>query len=115
MPETAWPEGVIARYLTVGGATAEITERAVEYAEGETGYGPIGNGYSGYRQPTELVDITLTATCSGCTATEENEFTGIYAYARKGFLDELKPWQSPKAWAQAHAEKCRAMPRPSDG
>ncbi|GAA1779602.1 MULTISPECIES: hypothetical protein [Actinomycetes] len=112
MPETTWPTGVIARHLTVGGATVDIVEKAVEYTEGETGFGPIGNGYSGYRQPTELVDITLTASCSGCTAIDEKKFTGIYAYARRGFLDELKPWQSPKTWAQKHAETCRAMPRP---
>lgn len=113
MPETTWPEGVIARYLTLGGASVDIAEKVIERTEGETGYGPIGDGYSGYRQPIELVDITLIATCSGCVATNEQEFTGIYAFARKGFLDELKPWQSPKNWAQSHAETCRAMPRPT--
>ncbi|KOU50560.1 hypothetical protein ADK55_18635 [Streptomyces sp. WM4235] len=113
MSTEPWAPEVIARYLTVGGATVDITEKAIERTEGETGYGPIGNGYSGYRQPTELVDITLTALCSGCTATDEHEFTDLYAYARKGFLDELKPWQSPKTWAQSHAEKCRALPRPT--
>lgn len=113
MPETTWPEGVIARYLTVAGATVDITEEAVKRTEGEPGYIPLGNGHSGYRQPEEVVDITLTATCSGCTATDRHEFTGIYAFARKDFLDALGSWNSPKSWAQAHAETCRALPKPT--
>ena len=69
--QTAWPEGVIARYLTVGGATVDVTDRRTE-------------DYLRY-----------AADCTGCG----NRWThGDERYARE--------------WAQAHAERCRALPQP---
>ncbi|MGW3272554.1 hypothetical protein ACWDFH_13920 [Streptomyces kronopolitis] len=70
--ETAWPEGVIARYLALGGATVDITDTGEE-------------SYWRYE-----------AACTGCPATEVANFEGFV-----------------RTWVQAHAEKCRAMPRPA--
>lgn len=67
--EPVWPEGVIARYLTVVGAHVEITG----------GYG------TAYRR------------CTGCG---DGEGWGGWSEARAREL------------AQAHAETCRALPKP---
>ncbi|WP_051698506.1 hypothetical protein [Streptomyces albus] len=75
-PEGVWPEGVIARYLTVGGATVDVTD---------TGESP-------------------EAVCGGCPQT----FTRNSRYI-SGSLDTVH------RWAQEHAEKCRALPRPEAG
>ncbi|WP_328903264.1 hypothetical protein OHR86_28085 [Streptomyces sp. NBC_00441] len=66
---TAWPEGVTARYLTVGGATVDITG---------------GGDSTGYR-------------CTGCPYRSGPYWTEQLAHEQ----------------AQSHAEKCRAMPKPS--
>ena len=73
---TAWPEGVIARYLTLA---AEITgdQITVDIEETEAGF---------------------TATCRGCGDSHRNPIV----FAASGVTP----------WAQAHAEKCRAMRRP---
>ncbi|MFI1562173.1 hypothetical protein ACH4ZX_03765 [Streptomyces sp. NPDC020490] len=94
-----WPESVIARYLTVGGATVDLTERS---------------GYYNRTEPTE----TYVA-CGGCLATHTVEW-GWSGYADEYDLpqdnfDEGGKRSTPKAreWAQSHAERCRAMPRPA--
>lgn len=69
MPETAWPEGVIARYLTVGGATVDL--RAVD----------------------DFYDHRYD--CLGC-----------------GDMWAFRGESRVRSNAQAHAETCRAMPRP---
>jgi hypothetical protein len=77
-----WPEGVIARYLTVGGATVDASEQP---------------GYSSL------------AVCTGCVWEAWSHFVE----------DADGGGQSPtlkvREWAQAHAEKCRAMPKPDGG
>lgn len=92
----AWPDGVIARYATVGGASVDIEERS---------------GYFGRTEPTET-----RAACSACPAVHAvewgwspwNEEVGI---PQEGF-DEGGKNSTPQAheWAQAHAETCRAVP-----
>jgi hypothetical protein len=95
---TAWPEGVIARYLTVGGATVDITERA---------------GYTTSTDPTETV-----ATCTGCGTAEKIEWTQqVWNHTTDRMVDEhdeggRRSTQKMRGWAQCHAEDCRAMPRP---
>lgn len=86
---TAWPEGVIARYLTVGGATVDITD----------------NRHSDY----------LGAACTGELCGWENR-TSLDGYmydtaeqTQQRVEDRLPASQRQ---AQAHAERCRAMPRP---
>lgn len=88
MPETNWPAGVIARYLTVGGGAVELF-----YEDGE-----------------------VHAACQGerCTG-RDRKSTGIFYHDGDEIRDQkiaaaLPPMQR---WAQSHAEKCRAMPRPA--
>ncbi|GHJ18873.1 hypothetical protein [Streptomyces albus] len=73
---SGWPEGVIARYLTVGGAKVDVTD----------------------------TDEHPEAVCGGCPQT----FTRNSRYI-SGSLDTVH------RWAQEHAEKCRALPRPEAG
>ncbi|MFF2809352.1 hypothetical protein ACFVT2_19655 [Streptomyces sp. NPDC058000] len=88
---TTWPEGLIARYLTVGGATVDVSHDTLYLADTEP-------------------NVT-TASCegAGCEA-YHNEEWGQYAY-RFNNGSSAADEQAGK-WAQAHAEKCRAMPRP---
>ncbi|MGI5169850.1 hypothetical protein ACQEU3_46590 [Spirillospora sp. CA-253888] len=80
----AWPTGVIARYLTVGGGFVDIVVDA---------------------PPAEP---DATATCSGCQ--EEEKISG-FAWPpredRRGYVEGRA-----RAWSQDHAERCRAMPHP---
>lgn len=68
---SAWPNGVIARYLTVGGATVDIDDRN-------------------------------SSQCTGCDQTDEND----------RWVSRTNSTSRARTWAQAHAEKCRALPRP---
>lgn len=88
--ETVWPEGLIARYLTVGGATINISHDTL------------------YLSDTEP-SVTI-AQCGGCDA-RHNEEWGQYAYRYNSGSRAAD--EEVGKWAQAHAEKCRAMPRPS--
>lgn len=84
-----WPEGVIARYLTVGGAHIDITHDEL------------------YLNDTEP---NLThARCGGCPAYRNYEWA-----PRSGRLDNGRCGADADArdWAQTHAETCRAVPRP---
>jgi hypothetical protein len=67
-----WPENVLARYLTIGGATVNL------YNADQ--WSPV------------------SATCAGCSTSN---------------LDGGPDAINPKKWAQAHAERCRAMPKPT--
>lgn len=67
MSNDTWPEGVVARYATAGGATVDL----------------IGGG-----------DLAQSR-CTGCGHRSE--------FGHKSFVHEK---------AQAHAEQCRALPRP---
>lgn len=94
-----WPEGVVARYLTVGGAHVDVIEQS---------------GYYSRTEPTET-----HVTCSGCPATHTVEW-GWDGYAAEfgqpqTNFDEGGKSSTPQAreWAQAHAETCRALPRPA--
>lgn len=75
-----WPEGVIARYLTVGGATVDIKERQ-----------------EGWRSPHWF--------CTACPGTSLGAYTGPFG-------DPFTLADIHKQ-AQAHAETCRALPRPT--
>ncbi|OYP14051.1 hypothetical protein CFC35_05660 [Streptomyces sp. FBKL.4005] len=68
-----WPDGVIARYLTVAGAPVDLTDRTEE---------------SYWRYDTA---------CGGCP--HKDSFLSVEPARRD---------------AQAHAERCRALPRPED-
>lgn len=92
---TAWPEGVIARYLTVGGATVDLTHRLTA------------------NNPPE--PFATLATCPGCLASEEfSHYRMVWGLTSRyeKHLPELAD-SDARDWAQAHAEKCRALPAPT--
>jgi hypothetical protein len=95
----AWPEGVIARYFTVGGATVDITVRLT--------------------LPPEPIPYATRAACTGCPDAKEFNHYRTY-YGSGGFLSDAREEHEPevadeaaRTWAQSHAEKCRALPRPT--
>ncbi|MET7457688.1 hypothetical protein ABZT03_38735 [Streptomyces sp. NPDC005574] len=76
-----WEPGVIARYLTVGGATVELVEKPDE----------------------------ITGNCNGCP---DESHTFHFDPCCTGARMERFVTSQASQWAQAHAEKCRALPRP---
>ncbi|MFI0905747.1 hypothetical protein ACH4TE_19775 [Streptomyces sioyaensis] len=92
--QTTWPEGVIARYLTVGTATVDMTTRLTRH------------------NPPE--PFAFLVACSGCPETKE-----ISHYRLRSVLqsweehDPAEAEEEAREFAQTHAEKCRAMPRPA--
>ena len=102
---TAWPEDVIARYLTVAGSSLSRDDIAV-------GITCIQTAREKGRYDQEVGDITLVAQCSGCSDRDETTYEGLY-------LDLVEPVQKSdygdhsRAWAQSHAATCRAMPKPT--
>lgn len=101
--QTAWPEGVIARYATVGGV-ADGGLTAVELTE------------TGSRD-SEWAYATV-AKCAGCDEEQRErwETTVHYFSGQQGERTVREAAELAEArsreWAQAHAEKCRAMARP---
>lgn len=91
-PTTPWPEAIIARYLTVGGAHVDL------------------------RHDMHLIHDTepnLTiARCGGenCNASHEERWS---AYAYRTDNGSRGADQEAGKWAQAHASECRALPRPT--
>ncbi|MFJ5680264.1 hypothetical protein [Streptomyces sp. NPDC093097] len=95
-----WPEGVIIRFLTVAGEAL--------------------------RDPNLTVDMSLadhtrfaTAACNGCGTTHTPvDYEAYYLdceYSPEAAAERALASARVDAakWAQAHAEKCRAIPRPS--
>ncbi|KQX27527.1 hypothetical protein ASD97_24820 [Streptomyces sp. Root63] len=91
--QTAWPENVIARYLTIGGATVDLTHVAI----------------------TEDTKATRS-TCTGCLTTERSHWRNQYPSSTGGYVDfqdRDKGDRNAREWAQSHADTCRALPMPS--
>jgi hypothetical protein len=83
-----WPDDTIARYLAVAGATVDIT-----YAS-----------HSGL----------IVATCTGCGNVERTDTGGLLTDPpEKEDARIEKALPESRELAQAHAEKCRALPRPA--
>jgi hypothetical protein len=78
---TAWPEGVIARYLTDAGKALADPRITVDLS-----------------QDDDTSDIT--GICCGCEAT----------FAESNYIS--RSLSTGKRWAQEHAEKCLALPKP---
>jgi len=96
---TGWPEGVIARYLTVGGCSVDLVHGNRTY--------PTPDGIGENRNHT-------SATCTGCPAAEE--FNHWRVVKRMTFDDKVRDPEAAdrdaRDWAQSHAAECRAIPRP---
>lgn len=99
MPETIWPAGVIARYLTAGGATVDLTITEQPHRHDD--------GITGYRNSTRAV-------CTGCPAAQEFPHHRIHrgSYSEWEKHEPQAAETDARAWAQSHAETCRAMPLP---
>ena len=88
--KAAWDDNVLARYLTVAGATVDIT------------YAP----HSG----------VIVATCTGdrCGWEERTDTYGMSYDPPEKEQARVERWlPENQQEAQAHAEKCRALPRPA--
>ncbi|MFJ6238867.1 hypothetical protein ACIQH0_32850 [Streptomyces griseus] len=103
--QTAWPENVIARYLTVAGSSLGRDDIAVDITRTRT-------AREKGRHDQQVGDITLVADCSGCSERDETTYEGLY-------LDLVEPvlktfyGDHTRKWAQSHAETCRAIPKPA--
>ena len=94
---TAWPENVLARYLTVGGAHVDLT--SIRF---RTRYLPQGRPYVGdsYREVNGF-----TWTCHGCGT------TGSVGSFGDPYLPNER--QDAHLGANAHANGCRSMAKPA--
>lgn len=90
-----WPEGVIARYLIDTGATVDLTHQMNMLTPPEA-YATLAN-------------------CTGCPASSEhNHYRLVWGMTVQ--REEHQPGaadEDARAWAQSHAETCRALPRPA--
>ncbi len=103
MTQQTWPEGVIARYLTVGGATVEM--RSLRFT---TRYTPQGRPY--VSDKSREVDGSSWF-CLGCGADGSTDAAATYIRFDHGrYLPNER--DDARRDANAHAEKCRAMPKP---
>lgn len=97
-PATTWPEGVIARYLTVGGEALRDPSLSVDVSHDEPGE-------------------ATAAQCAACaTSWWANWSHPTGRHADGTYRKVLRPDTAEadvRRWAQSHAEKCRAMPRPT--
>ncbi|GGO55846.1 hypothetical protein [Streptomyces lasiicapitis] len=85
----AWPEGVIARLLTVAGATVDLSYES-------------GSG-------------TIVAVCTGelCGWTERTDTRSLYTDTPEQERERFEDWlPTTKKRAQDHAGRCRLLPRP---
>jgi hypothetical protein len=102
-----WPEGVVARYVTVAGATVDITATTEPDEPYQHTY---LNGAKG--SPQECIKLKLVAECQGCKDHDETEYDGLFATVMDRVLQS--PYgRNAQRWAQAHASECRALPRPA--
>lgn len=106
-----WPEGVIARYATVGGATVDIRTETAEigWCTGERRCQSwiALDGHPG-------AEITISANCTGTGCTDPTGPTEtIESCTQRIRKDTAEPGIPLKLrdWAQSHAESCRAMPK----
>ncbi|MDF5758765.1 hypothetical protein [Spongiactinospora sp. TRM90649] len=93
--QTAWPDGVIARFLTVGGATVDLTEHADAECPAASRTVPRCAG-CGTQRDFDWLRETWESTAVRYIDTHRHEAA-----------------QHARNWAQEHAERCRAMPRPT--
>ncbi|WP_369211348.1 hypothetical protein [Streptomyces flavofungini] len=93
--EASWPEGVIARYLTVGSATVDVRHKLNAFTPPEP--------------------LATRVACAGCLDSEEfNHYRVVRGmHSSWDVRDTDAADQDARRWAQAHAEKCRALPKPS--
>jgi hypothetical protein len=93
-----WEPGIIARYLTVAGATADVIDATTPWRSG-TGH-------------------NLRTACTGELCEWTSHGPEFWFDAEENPQDD-DGYRSAVRWlqvdAQSHAEKCRALPRPEAG
>ncbi|KAF0646728.1 hypothetical protein [Streptomyces fradiae] len=94
---TAWPKGVIARYLTVAGAALGRDDLTVDVETLTT---------VDYDDP-----YATRSTCRACATRDERDYDLYRNY--RGDARARASQDDARSWAQAHAERCRALPRPA--
>ncbi|MFF9631757.1 hypothetical protein [Streptomyces fradiae] len=94
---TAWPKGVIARYLTVAGAALGRDDLTVDVETLTT---------VDYDDP-----YATRSTCRACATRDERDYDLYRNY--RGDARARASQDEARSWAQAHAERCRALPRPA--
>jgi hypothetical protein len=82
---TSKTTAVIAQYLTVGGATVDITKHRT----------------------------SVTAHCNGCPDTSSNHWWPDDDSPYNVEAQERMAIEAARRWAQSHASTCRAMPKPA--
>lgn len=93
----AWPEGVIARYLTVAGEALQDPSIAVDVAE-ENSDDPVKEGFR--------------ATCRGCGEGDLYTYNRTVEMLGRQYVSNADGERLARKSAQAHAETCRSLPRP---
>ncbi|MER5622534.1 hypothetical protein ABT061_15965 [Streptosporangium sp. NPDC002544] len=97
--ETAWPAGVIARYLTVGGATADVIDDVID-------------NRPAYLSKSHAVRGACTGERCG-----ESHYPVRFTFSLDDDPEQDEDFQQAVAevqqWARDHAERCRAMPKPN--
>ncbi|MEU4256288.1 hypothetical protein AB0B42_00590 [Streptomyces fradiae] len=98
---TAWPKGVIARYLTVAGSALGRDDLTVDVETVTT---------VDYDDP-----YATRSTCRACAARDERDYDQYRNYRDYGAeaVRARASQDDARSWAQAHAETCRALPRPA--
>lgn len=98
-----WPPNVVARYVTIAStvdpeATVDITATATTRQDDVL--------------DVEVMDVTLMARCRGCRATFNTRLGGLTPNNPPGALLDTDYGHETREWAQEHADRCRALPRP---
>ncbi|MFE3875438.1 hypothetical protein ACFXPX_13680 [Kitasatospora sp. NPDC059146] len=111
--QTTWPDDVLARYLTAGQATVDITTDTTTSGRCETG---------SCTRPWDALDghptfeITLRASCTGTGCADPYGPTDNLDTCTQRKAADLALFGIPRrlrTWAQDHAQHCRAMPHPT--
>lgn len=105
--QVAWPEGVIARYLTLGGATVDLT-----YDDAKAPSVRVHQG-TAWESTISMITIAVTARCDGEGCRQATTAKKDIKIPWGGRPLETNPGIAATQWAQKHAEKCRAMPHPA--
>jgi hypothetical protein len=111
--QTTWPDDALARYLTAGQATVDITLDTTTSGRCDTG-GCTRSWDALDGHPT--YEITLTATCTGTGCHDPHGPTDTLETCTQRKSADLQAHGIPRrlrAWAQDHAQHCRAMPHPT--
>ncbi|MFE2728368.1 hypothetical protein [Kitasatospora sp. NPDC059327] len=106
---TTWPDDILARYLTAGQATVDITADTATSGRCETG-GRTRSWDALDGHPTFEITLRASRTGTGCADPYgPTDTLDTCAQRKTADLALLGIPRRLRTWAQAHAEQCRAM------